>query len=71
MYHLTNLLALLFYERNVNESKCLNISRGVRVMVFNATLKICNILTLTVTDEDYSRNASWAKTIIGKVVTKY
>ena len=33
---------LLFYERDVNESKCLKISRGggdVRVMVFNATLK--------------------------------
>ena len=52
---------VLFYERDVNESKCLKISRrgeDVRVMVFNATLKICSILTLTVTDEDYSRNAS-------------
>jgi len=29
----------------------------VRVMVFNAPLKNCSILTLTVTDEDYSRNA--------------
>ena len=48
-----------------------NFQEGVRVMVFNSTLKICNILTLTVTDEDYSRNASWAKAIIGKVVTKY
>ena len=38
-------------------------------MVFNAPLKKISILTLTVTDEDYSRNASYAKIIIGKVVT--
>ena len=41
----------------------------MRVMVFNAKIKNCGILILTVTDEDYSRNASQAKTIIGKVVT--
>ena len=64
MYHLTNLRALLFYEHDVNESKCLKISKGkwdVRVMVFNTTLKTSNILTLTVTDEGYSRNTAWSK----------
>ena len=64
MYHLTNLWALLFYEHDVNESKCLNISKrkwDVRVMVFNTTLKTSNILTLTVTDEGHSRNTAWAK----------
>jgi hypothetical protein len=30
----------------------------MRVMVFNDKLKNCGILILTVTDEDYSRNAS-------------
>jgi len=30
MYHLTNLLALLFYERDVNESKCLKFPKGGR-----------------------------------------
>ena len=63
MYHLTNLWALLFYEHDVNESKCLKISKrkwGVRVMVFNATLKTSNIWTLTVTDEGYSRNTAWS-----------
>ena len=45
---------VLFYERDVNESKCLKISKGgggggggVRVMVFNAPLINCSILTLT------------------------
>ena len=48
-----------------------NFPGGVRVMVFNSTLINCDILTLTVTDEDYARNALWAKRIIGKFVTKY
>jgi hypothetical protein len=30
-------------------------------MVFNTTLKTSNILTLTVTDEGYSRNTALAK----------
>ena len=55
--------SVLLYERDVNESKCLKISRegggeGVRVMVFNATSKHFSILKLTVADEEYSRNAS-------------
>jgi len=64
MYHLTNLLTLLFYEHDVTASECLKISKGkwgVRAMVFNATLKTSNILTLTVTGEGYSRNTAWAK----------